>query len=86
MPDGYDYGELDDQGQRDYLYETIGFADDPQDQYAHDLFWDAFYNDDLTISDRMDIMDQLADYLYDEYGIDFEAIWDWDDFRAWYDG
>lgn len=87
MPDDdeYDYGSLGDQDQREFLYDTLGFGEDALDQHAHDLFWDAFYNDELTISARIDIMDSLSDYLFEEYGIDFEEIWDWDDFRSWYD-
>ena len=85
MPDDYDYGDLPEHDQQEFLYDTIGFGDSPQDQHAHDMFYEAFYNDDLSISDRIDIMDELSDYLFDEYGIDFEAIWDWDDFRSWYD-
>lgn len=84
--DGYDYGELSEVDQQEFLYETIGFGEQPQDQHAHDLFWDAFYNDDLRMGDRLDIMDELAAYLFDEYGIDLEAVWDWDDFRSWYEG
>jgi hypothetical protein len=85
VPD-YDYGELAERDQQEFLYEQIGFGDDPRDQYAHDLFWDAFYNDNIDIDTRIQIMDELADYLYDEYGVDLEAVWDWDDFRAWYEG
>jgi hypothetical protein len=78
------HGDEPIQDQRDFVYEAIGFDQAPEDQYVRDLFWDAFYNDELTMDTRESIMEDLADYLWDEYGIDFELIWDWDDFREWY--
>jgi len=82
--DGFDYGSLSEPDQQEFLYETIGFGEPAQDQYAHDLFYEAFYDDELSMSNRIDLMDQLIDYLYETYGIDLEEVWDWDDFRAWY--
>lgn len=29
--------------------------------------------------------EELTRYMWDEYGIDFEDAWDWEDFQAWYD-
>jgi hypothetical protein len=81
--DAFDYGTLSEDMQQETLYELIGFRDEGLDEYAHAWFYDAFYNDNLSMQDRLQIMDELADYLFDEYGIDF-AIWDWEDFREWY--
>lgn len=72
------------ENQQELLYDVIGFTDASYDQTAHNLFYDAMYNDDLTIDQRIDTFDQLQDYLYDEYDIYFADVWDWDDFRAWY--
>jgi hypothetical protein len=72
--------------QQEFLYATLGFADDTQqDQTAHDLFWSFAYDDTLSYGERLQIYDEFAEYVYDEYGIDFELIWDWDAFREWYD-
>ena len=49
------------------------------DQHAQDLFMEAFFNDnDAAYID-------LVDYMWDEYNIDFEDAFDWEDFRDWYD-
>jgi hypothetical protein len=32
----------------------------------------------------MEAYEDLKDILWDEYGIDFEEIWDWEAFREWY--
>lgn len=48
------------------------------DQRAQDLFMEAmFEKDEQAYSD-------LIDYMWDVYGIDFEAAFDWEDFREWY--
>lgn len=83
-------GEYDDDDEMSYeeqqelLYDVIGFTDASYDQTAHELFYDAMYNDDLTIDERMQMFEDLQDYLYDEYGLYFADVWDWDDFREWY--
>lgn len=70
--------------QQELLYDVIGFGDASYDQTAHDLFWDAMYNDELTIDQRIEKFDELQDYLYDEYDLYFADVWDWEDFREWY--
>lgn len=84
----FDYGSLPEQEQRDFLYELIGFRRDeegvfhPQDQTAHDLFWD--YRNQ-TGPDQLDAERSLVEHFWEDYGIDFFDIWDWEDFRDWYD-
>lgn len=76
--------EMSYEEQQEFLYDIIGFTDASFDQTAHDLFYDAMYNDDLSIDERIEMFDELQDYLYDEYGLYFTDVWDWDDFREWY--
>lgn len=85
MPDYEDFSNLPENTQQEALYDIIGFHDAGQDSYAHDLFYNAFYNDDISMDNRLDLMHQMEDYLWDMYGLDFEALWDWDDFRDWYE-
>lgn len=48
------------------------------DMHAQDLFREAFFNDnDAAYID-------LVEYVWDEYSIDFEDAFDWEDFREWY--
>lgn len=48
------------------------------DQHAQDLFREAFFenNDSAYI--------ELVDYMWDQYNIDFEDAFSWEDFREWY--
>ncbi len=73
--------------QQEYLYELVGFhhGETPGDSYVHDTFFDLMYNDELSQQDRLDLYNELGDYLYEEYGLEFDNVWDWDDFRSWYD-
>lgn len=49
------------------------------DQHAHVLAVDAALNDnDAAFS-------ELWRYMWNEYGIDINDAWDWQDFKAWYD-
>lgn len=60
--------------------EILFGSSDIMDQHAQDLFSQAFFdNNDAAYID-------LVDYMWDEYGIDFEQAFDWEDFRDYYEG
>lgn len=70
---------------QEFLYDVIGFLPgESYDATAHDLFYGAMYNDELTLDERMEMLEELQDYLYDEYDLLFADFWDWEDFREWY--
>lgn len=48
------------------------------DTHARDLFEEAFFGH------SQQAYDDLVDYIWDEYGIDFEEAFEWEDFREWY--
>lgn len=54
-------------------------VDDVMDEHAQDLMWEAMV--DGNESAYM----ELVEYMWEQYGIDFEAEWDWEDFREWYE-
>jgi hypothetical protein len=81
--DHFDYGSLPDAQQQQFLFENL--FGDLKDNTARDLFNDVMYNDELSRSQREEAFEQLKDYYLDEYGIQFDDLWDWEDFRAWYD-
>jgi len=81
----FDYGSLSEDHQRDFLYDLIGFTHVEIDSEARDLFWSVMYDDELSVGQRLDLYDQLTVYIQDNYGIDFNEIWDWEAFREWYD-
>lgn len=70
---------------QEFLYDVIGFlSGESYDETAHQLFYDAMYNDELTLDERQELFEELQEYLYDEYDLLFADYWDWDDFREWY--
>jgi len=56
-----------------------------QDQWVQTLYDAALFEHDISSSDRVVILNQLRDYMWDEYGIDFDDAFDWDGFREAYD-
>lgn len=81
----FDFGSLPEIQQQEFLYDLIGFTGIPGDTEVHNMFWELMYNNELSYEDRQDVYENLSDYLYDEYGLMFGELWDWEDFRAWYD-
>lgn len=63
-----------------------GNEDIGSDYRLQDLFDDALFNgfETLTPEERSDALDELRDYLWDEYGIDFDQEFDWESWREWY--
>lgn len=50
------------------------------DHHAQELFTEAFFG-----GGDEKAYEALVDYIWDEYGIDFEDAFQWEDFREWYD-
>ncbi len=73
--------ELFDAGPDDYT--DILFSNGPDlDPYAQELFSDWMgtgFKDDSALA-------ELDRYMWQEYGIDFSDVFDWEDFREWYEG
>lgn len=69
------------------LYEDLlgGERESFEDRELQDLFHDALFDLDIDREEREHAYDDLVDYLYEEYGIDFEADFDWEGYREWYD-
>lgn len=57
----------------------ILFRNTRQDERALQLFTDYMFDDD-ELAYR-----ELVDYMWDQYGIDFENAFVWEDFRKWYE-
>lgn len=55
------------------------------DDYLLSLFDTALFSfDELTEQERAEALEELRDYVYDEYGYEFDDYFDWDDYRDWY--
>lgn len=69
-------------------YEDLLFGSaDVMDQHAQNLFMAAYIGmpdseGHRTKDDAAYI--ELVDYMWAEYGIDWEDVYDWEDFREWY--
>lgn len=73
-----DYGVLDDS---DRLADVLFIENSGEhDAYAQTLFTEAFFDQNEQS------YNELVDYMWLEYGIDFEDSFEWTDFREWYDG
>jgi len=64
----------------DDIYAIL-WSEDPsiQDEHANELFREAFFEK------NQDAYQELVDYMWDEYDMDFEELWDWEDWKEWYD-
>ena len=73
----------EDNGDREEIgpdLDAVLFGND-YDAHAQELMWDAV----VAGGENTQAWIDLGDYLWDVYGIDLEAEWDWVDFREWYD-
>lgn len=63
-----------------FVADAIGNDTNLQDWYHH-IMWDP----QIPGDQRMDYFDALNNYVLDVYDIDFSDVFDWDDWREWYD-
>lgn len=69
------------------LFEDMA-GHDPRmysDTFVQNLYDAALFRHDVSTSDRADILNALRDYMEDEYGVDFDDVFDWEGFREAYD-
>jgi hypothetical protein len=74
-----------------YHDETSMFVDmlggDPHlvgDDSLQLLFHEALFDMELDPDTRDNIYNTLVEYMWDEYGIDFDDVFDWEAYREWY--
>lgn len=69
------------------LFEQFVNGDDlmENDRLLQALYDEAMFNFDLPHSDRVLILETMRDYVWDEYGIDFDDVFDWEAYREAYD-
>jgi hypothetical protein len=64
---------------QDAFFEISG------DETARALFHEAFFHRDAWDADQLGaIRDSLREYLYAEYDLDFDAVFDWEAWREAY--
>ena len=86
MPGDYDVPD-DWYSTEETLWEILVGADSElgNDQQLQDLFDVAMFDPQATPEERAAAYEDLVSTLWEEYGIDFEDIFDWEDYRDWYD-
>lgn len=74
-----------------YSAETAMYLDmvggDPllaADQGLQTLYHNALFGD-LSGEQQQEIYFMLVEYMRDEYGLDFEDVFDWEAFKEWYE-
>lgn len=55
------------------------------DQQLQFLYQEALFDMDLSAPDRQIIIDMLDEYLWEEYQIEFDDVFDWESYREWYE-
>lgn len=55
------------------------------DGFVQNLYDMALFNSDLSTEEHAYAMDSLKEYLWDEYGVDFDDVFDWEDYREHYE-
>ena len=56
-----------------------------EDRQLQALYDSALFNHDVSSDDRAAIIEGLRDYMWDEYGVDFDDVFDWEAYREAYD-
>lgn len=55
------------------------------DPWVQNLYDAALFDYDVSRPDRVAILETLRDYMWDNYGVDFDDAFDWEGFREAYD-
>lgn len=80
-------GELGWSERETDMWERFNSYNVTDDRVAQALFHEGFYNPGTHEGvDKMAIRDTLAEYLKDEYGIEFDDAFDWEAWREMYGG
>lgn len=82
-----------ERGDEWYNFERLVFEetfppDKPEmfnDEYLQDLFDRAWFNPDVSRADRVAAREELRDYVEDVYDLDFDELFDWEDWAEWYE-
>lgn len=68
-----------------YLSVTEGNPEVFADETLQMLYHEALFDFDISSANRETTYDLLVDYLWDNYGIDFDEVMDWESYREWYE-
>lgn len=64
--------------------ESLGRASEDDPHLAF-LYHEALFDFDISPEFRSEVYGALVEYVDQEYGLDFDEIFDWDSYREYYD-
>lgn len=69
------------------LYDDAAYAVPElyDDRMAQALYDTALFNWDISPSDRHAVMTAFKDHIRDQYGVEWDSVFDWEGYRAAYD-
>ncbi len=82
MAEIYEWGEIEFN-----LYDSVASQHPAlyNDRFTQAIYDAALFNWDMQRSDRAALLEALRDRMWDEYGVDFESVFDWESYRQAYD-
>lgn len=78
---------MDDWSELEFrLFDEMAGPNDAmyEDWRVQAMYEAAMWNWDISTEDRVAIRNELHDYLWDEYGVDFNEVFDWEAYREAY--
>lgn len=70
------------------IFDETFPSDKPEmfnDAHLQDLFDTAWFDPDVSHEDRLHAREELRDYVWEEYELDWDEIFDWQDWAEWYE-
>lgn len=55
------------------------------DEFLQAQFHTALFEPELSERERDEAYEAMVEYLYDEYEIEFDEVFDWEAYREWYE-
>lgn len=69
------------------LFDNLDLPEDAaSDSWVHLMYDMAFFSPELDYETHKAMQHGLYEYLSQEYGFDFDSAFDWEDYRARYEG
>lgn len=82
MADIYEWSNVEFQLYNNALGHTPDAFDD---RFTQTLYDTALFNWDISPNERAAVLDALRDRMWDQYGLDFDDVFDWESYREAYD-
>lgn len=82
--DWEDHNQYDWDTKPAWLWDQVTDGRGWDDEYGK-MLYDSVFVDPVDTELRSTIFDRLKEWFQDEYGVDFENVFDWAAWREWYE-